>query len=63
MKSEITTVDYLWAIPIAVYFWCAQWFDRAERCEDSPDRTHFYIAKDMKKQCKWCGKIEEPKGK
>ncbi len=62
MRSKITLVDYLLAIPVAIYFWCAKRLDRSERCEDSPDGTHFYIVRDMKKQCKWCGRIEVPRG-
>jgi len=58
-KSKITLLDYLLAIPVAIYFWCAEHLDRSNRCKLSPDGTHFFIAKDMKPQCKWCGKIEE----
>jgi len=57
-KSEITLLDYLLAIPVAIYFWCAEHLARANRCKDSPDGTHFIIVKDFKKQCRWCGKIE-----
>lgn len=60
MKSEITLLDRLLAILIAIYFWCAKYLDRSERCEDSPDGTHFTMVKDFKKQCMWCGKIEVP---
>ncbi len=58
MKSKITFIDYSLAIPVAVYFWWAGHFDRSDKCKLSPDGMHFYIAKDMKPQCKWCGKIE-----
>ena len=58
MKNGVTLVDYLLAIPVAIYFWCAERFDRSNRCEDSPDGTCFVICKDFKKQCQWCGKIE-----
>jgi len=57
-KSEITLLDYLLAILVAVYLWCAEHLNRSERCKLSPDRMHFYISKDGKPQCKWCGKIE-----
>ena len=57
-KTEITLLDYLLAIPVAIYFRCAAHLARSERCKLSPDGTHFYICKDMKTQCKWCGKIE-----
>jgi len=53
--SKITLLDYLLAIPVAIYFWCAEHLDRSARCKKSPDGTHFFIAKDMKGQCKWCG--------
>ena len=58
MKSKITLVDYLLAIPVAIYFWCAKYLDRSERCKDSPDGSCFYTCRDMKKSCKWCGRIE-----
>ncbi|GAI57939.1 unnamed protein product [marine sediment metagenome] len=61
MKSEITLLDYLLAIPVAIYFWCAEHLDKSERCKKSPKGTHFFIAKDFKSQCKWCGRIEVPK--
>lgn len=61
MKFKITLLDYLLAIPLAIYFWCALHLDRSERCEKSPDGTHFYICKDMKNQCTWCGEIAMPK--
>ena len=60
MKSDITVLDRLLAIPLAIYFWCALHLDRSDRCEKSPDGTHFTIVKDFKKQCKWCGKIGGP---
>ncbi len=60
MKSEITLLDYLLGIPIAIYFWCAKYLDRSDRCKDSPDGTCFAICKDFKKQCRYCGKIEFP---
>lgn len=53
----MTLLDYLLAIPVAIYFWCAE--HSSERCKESPDGTHFYIVQDFKKgQCKWCGKID-----
>lgn len=58
MKNRVTPIDYLLAIPVAIYFWCAEHLDRSERCKDSPDGTCFVICKDFKKQCKWCGKTE-----
>lgn len=58
MRDKI--IDYLLAALIAIYFWCAKWLDRSERCEDSPDGTCFYTCRDFKKQCKWCGRIEHP---
>jgi len=62
MKSEITLLDYLLAIPISIYFWCAKYSDKL-RCKESPDGACFFICKDFKKQCKWCGKIEGNKNK
>lgn len=61
MKSEITLLDYLLAIPVAIFFWCAEHLDRSNRCKDSPNGTCFFACKDLKNQCKWCGKIEIPK--
>ncbi len=52
--------DFLLAIPIAIYLWCAKYLDRAEKCGSSPDGTCFYVVKDFKKQCRWCGKTEVP---
>jgi len=57
-KSEITLLDYLLAIPFALYFWCAEHLARSDRCKKSPDGTHFFICKDFKNQCKWCGSLE-----
>jgi len=54
-------VIILVAIPIAIYFWCEKYLDRSERCEDSPDGTHFDICRDLKNQCKWCGRIAMPR--
>ena len=61
MKSKITPVDYLLAIPVAIYFWCAKFLDRANRCEKSPDGSFFFTCHDFRSQCKWCGRIETPK--
>ncbi len=58
MTSQITLLDYLLTIPVIIYFWVAEHLDRSERCEVGPGRTCFYIIKDMKRQCAWCGKIE-----
>jgi len=58
-EDKLTLLDYLLAIPVAIYFWCAEHLDRSNRCEDSPDGTCFTICKDMKKQCKYCGKVEQ----
>jgi hypothetical protein len=52
-------LDYLLAIPVAIYFWCAEHLDRSNRCKDSPDGTHFPICKDLKNQCKWCGSLDQ----
>lgn len=60
MKSEVTLMDHLLAIPVAIYFWCAERLDRSNRCKDSPDGTCFFIRRDFKSQCKWCGRIEVP---
>ena len=57
-EDKLTLLDYLLAIPVAIYFWCAEHLDRSNRCKDSPDGTCFTICKDYKKQCKYCGKIE-----
>ncbi|GAI63583.1 unnamed protein product, partial [marine sediment metagenome] len=57
-KSKITLLDYLLAIPVAIYFWCAEHLAKSDRCKKSPDGTHFFIAKDMKSQCKWCGSLD-----
>ena len=61
MRSEITLLDRLVAIPVAIYFWYAEQLDRANRCKDSPDGTCFFTCRDLKTQCKWCGRIEVPK--
>lgn len=62
MKSKITLLDYLLAIPVAIHFWYVKHFDRSERCKDSPDGMHFYIVKGgILGVCKYCGKIEMPK--
>jgi len=58
-NSKITLLDYLLAIPVAIYFWCAEHLDRSNRCEKSPDGTHFPVCRDFKNQCRWCSKIEE----
>ena len=57
-KSKITLLDYLLAIPLSIYFWCAKHLARSDRCKKSPDRMHFYICKDFKDQCKWCGSLD-----
>jgi hypothetical protein len=56
--SKITLLDYLLAIPVAIYFWCSEHFAWPDRCKKSPDGTHFYICKDFKDQCKWCGSLD-----
>jgi len=57
-NSKITPLDYLLAILIAIYFWCAEHLARSDKCKKSPTGTHFYICKDFKNQCKWCGSLD-----
>ena len=59
MKNQVTLLDYMIAIPVGLYFWLAKIFDRSSRCKLSPDGTHFIVSKDCKKQCKYCGTLEE----
>ena len=57
-KAEITLLDRLMAISVALYFWCAEHLGRSDRCKKSPKGTHFAICKDFKNQCKWCGSLD-----
>jgi len=57
-KSEITLPDYLLAILVAIYFWCAEHLARSDKCKKSPSGMHFSICKDFKNQCKWCGILD-----